>query len=158
LLPEKAKLEKQLQDFLTARGKDRLDATGQSFASPRQTMRAFISALRGSGPDAAAQAAECLDLSAIPKEVRGIETPIVMDALVQVLDRVSYIILQEIPDDPKMPQPYIHFEHPLGNISIGPTMRGTEREWLFTRESVASARTLMRRWRARRFVGRSRPI
>jgi MscS family membrane protein len=142
VLPEKAKLEKQLQDFLTARGQDRLDATGQSLASPRQTMRAFIAALRGSGPGAAAQAAACLDLSAIPEEVRGIETPIVMDALVQVLDRVSYIILQEIPDDPKMPQPYIHFEHPLGNISIGPTLRGTERVWLFTRESVASARTL----------------
>jgi len=142
VIPEKAKLEKQLKDFLTARGNDRLDTTGQSLSSPRHTMRAFIAALRESRGDAAAQAAACLDLSAIPEEVRSIELPIIMDALVQVLDRVSYIILQEIPDDPKMPQPYIHFEHPLGNISIGVTMRGNERVWLFTRETVASARSL----------------
>ena len=142
LLPEKSKLEKQLQEFLTARGKERLDQSNQSLASPRHTMRAFIAALRGSGPDAAAQAAACLDLSAIPEEVRSIEVPIIMASLVQVLDRISYIILQEIPDDPKMPQPYIHFEHPLGNIAIGPVTRGTERHWLFTRETIASARAL----------------
>jgi MscS family membrane protein len=65
-----------------------------------------------------------------------------MDALVQVLDRISYIIPQEIPDDPKMPGAYVHFEHPLGNISIAPVMRGNERVWLFSKESVATARAL----------------
>src|SRR4029079_2885882 len=42
----------------------------------------------------------------------------------------------------KLPQPYVHFEHPLGNITIAPVMRGTERQWLFSRETVASARVL----------------
>src|SRR5439155_20301041 len=69
-MPERAKLEKQLQDFLAARGKDRLDLSPQSLASPRETMRAFIAALRGASADSAAQAAACLDLSAIPEEVR----------------------------------------------------------------------------------------
>ena len=140
--PRRAKLEKQLQDFLAAR--ERTDSTFRRSRWPRrrETMRAFIAALRGSSAYSAAQAAACLDLSAIPKEVRSIEAPIIMDAMVQVLDRVSYIIPQEIPDDPKLPQPYVHFEHPLGSIAIGPVMRGDKRVWLFTHETVASARSL----------------
>jgi MscS family membrane protein len=138
VLPQRAKLEKQLHDFLAARGRDRLDESTQSLASPRSTMRAFINAMHNARIDASA----CFDLAGIPDEVRSLETPIIVDCMGQVLDRISYVILQEIPDDPKMPAAYIHFEHPLGNIAIGPIARGNERVWLFTRESVASARAL----------------
>lgn len=110
--------------------------------SPSDTMRTFVEAMRHGGPDAQEQLRSTLDLSQINPGLVGIEAPVVVDCLAQVLDRISYIILQEVPDDPKATSPYVHFEHPAGNVVITPTMRDGRRVWLFSPETVESIRKL----------------
>lgn len=110
--------------------------------SPSDTMRTFVEAMRHGGPDAADQLRSTLDLSQMNPGLVGIEAPVVVDCLAQVLDRISYIILQEVPDDPKATSPYVHFEHPAGNVVIAPTTRDGRRVWLFSPETVESIRKL----------------
>jgi hypothetical protein len=97
-------------------------------------MQAFISTAFAT--DAAARARRVWICRPF-REVRSIESPIVMDALVQVLDG-SAVILKS----PTIRRCKRMFEHPLGRISIGPVTRGSEHVWLFSRETVASARSL----------------
>jgi small-conductance mechanosensitive channel len=63
--------------------------------------------------------------------------------LIQVIDRIGYVIYQEIPNNPKQRDAYIHFRHPSGNILIAPfvTPDGVT-EWRFTAETLQKLRPL----------------
>jgi MscS family membrane protein len=61
----------------------------------------------------------------------------------QVIDRVGYAIWREVPDDPNRRQPFVVYQHALGDIAIDryPQKDGTVR-WLFTADSLAAARDI----------------
>jgi hypothetical protein len=63
--------------------------------------------------------------------------------LKEIIDRVSFVIYQEIPNNPDRRDAYIHFRHYLGNIVIAPfvTPKG-ETEWRFTADTLQNLRSL----------------
>lgn len=108
--------------------------------SPRETMRDFLTGVRSwsSGGDAVAR--RTMDLSGIPPALLSINAPLYADYLVQIIDRVGYVIWQEIPDDPDQQTPYVHLEHAAGDIVIGPSRdEDGNVDWRFTRETIAAA-------------------
>lgn len=65
-----------------------------------------------------ARALAVMDLSAVPERLYDLEGPIYADFVKRILDRVAYVIWQEIPDEPDRSVPYVYFQHPVGNITI----------------------------------------
>lgn len=106
--------------------------------SPRETMRTFLTGIHAWDAGGAERALSTLDLSFLPVHLGAAEGPILADYLKQVIDRIGYVIWQEIPDDPNRPTPYLHYRHPAGNVSIErvPGDNDSPDEWRF------SARTL----------------
>ena len=112
--------------------------------SPRDTMRSFLEGfgdepVRGSGQR---MARATLNLSGLPEVARDREAPILAGYLKMVLDRVSYVLFQEIPDDPESRTPYVHFEHPSGDIVIGPVETEDGVIWQFTPETLNGIRAV----------------
>ena len=112
--------------------------------SPRDTMRTFLEAfdseaVRGEGQRVARAT---LNLSGVPEVARDREAPILTGYLKMVLDRVGYVLFQEIPDDPDSRTPYIHFEHPSGNIVIAPVETDDGVVWQFTPETLQGIRAV----------------
>ncbi len=109
---------------------------------PRATMRSFISnSLRNVG-DSNAKIRATLNLSNIADVARNRESAILAGYLKMVIDRVGYVIHQEIPDDPDSRTPYAHFEHPIGNIVIAPVETEAGVVWQFTPETLSTIRAL----------------
>jgi len=59
-----------------------------------------------------------MDLSQVPARLHDLEGPIHADYVRRIIDRVAYLIWQEVPDNPDRTVPYVYFQHPLGTISI----------------------------------------
>lgn len=110
--------------------------------SPRETMRSFLTGFAERRDGASRLTLQTLDLSAIYEVAREREAPILAGYLKHVLDRVGYILPQEIPDDPESRVPYVHFEHPRGNIVIAPTVTDNGVGWQFTPETLESIRSV----------------
>jgi small-conductance mechanosensitive channel len=110
--------------------------------SPRDTMTAFLSgfdaAPNGSSPDTLAT----LDFGSATQALRETEGPLLARYLKMVIDRIGYVIVQEIPDDPSSRIPYVHFEHPDGEITIAPVETEDGVIWQFTPETMGSVRAL----------------
>jgi small-conductance mechanosensitive channel len=111
-------------------------------ASPRATMRAFLSAMADGTLEGRRRAALALDLSQVPAAVRASEGPLLAEFLKGVLDRAGLVVLQELPDDPGADESYIHYFHPAGRVAIAPVDRDDARAWLFSASTVASLRGL----------------
>ncbi|MBA3324551.1 MAG: mechanosensitive ion channel, partial [Rhodobacteraceae bacterium] len=109
-------------------------------ATPRQTSRDFAAGTAAWSDGGAVLALATLDMSAIPEALRSTDGPLAAEYIRQIIDRVGYSIWQEVPDDPERRQPYVVYEHALGDIAIGryPQDDGTAR-WLFTAESLEAA-------------------
>jgi len=108
-------LERMLSDLGYASYSEALVARSHS---PREVIRSFLLGMSRWSDGGAEQVLETLDLSYLPPHMRAIEGPILADYLRQVIDRVGYIIWQEVPDDPNMVVPYTFYRHPLGSIRI----------------------------------------
>lgn len=111
-------------------------------ASPRMTMRAFLSAMADGTLEGRRRAALALDLSQVPAAVRASEGPLLAEFLKGVLDRAGLVVLQELPDEPGADEAYIHYFHPAGRVAIAPVEREDARAWLFSAATVASLRGL----------------
>ena len=96
-------------------------------ASPRATMRAFLSAMADGTLEGRRRAALALDLSQVPAAVRASEGPLLAEFLKGVLDRAGLVVLQELPDDPGADESYIHYFHPAGRVAIAPVDRDDAR-------------------------------
>ena len=110
--------------------------------SARDTMSSFRAAFtdwEGTGQERALAA---LDLSELAPATRNQEGLLAAQYLKLVLDRISQIVPQEIPNDPADRLPYVHFEHPAGRIVIAPIGEGDSTKWKFTAETVRTAREL----------------
>ena len=108
----------------------------------RATMRTFMENVKRLDQGGLDRVMATMDLSDIHPSVRAFEAR--RDALYlrSVLDRVSFIIYQEIPNDPDSRVPYVHFEHPRGDIVISPVSQEEGVAWQFTGETLASLRDL----------------
>jgi small-conductance mechanosensitive channel len=84
-----------------------------------------------------------MDLSYVPELLREQEAIIVADYLKQVFDHISYIIWQEIPDNPDQQVPYVFYRHPLGTISVVPVKEGEDTRWKLSPETLSSAPALL---------------
>jgi len=119
----------------------------QEHASPRATLRSFLVAFdtlqQADGEVNFSQAIACLDLSEIPRSLRGQEGPKRAVELKDVLDRTRLIDFEEIPDDPAG-DPYVFLRRSEGDVIIAPAVSG---EWLFT---AATLEALPRLWQATR--------
>lgn len=110
--------------------------------SPRAAMQTFLAAFRdwdGAGPR---QAVSTLDLSDVRGAVREHEGLLAAEYLKNVLARIGWVTLQEIPDDPNDRTPYVHFRHGAGNIVIAPQGDGADTRWRFTAETIRDLRHL----------------
>jgi MscS family membrane protein len=110
--------------------------------SARDTMRSFLDAFHNWDDGGRAQALAALDLSALPEATRDEEGALAALYLKHILDRVSLIITQEIPDDPADHNPYVHFVHPAGRVAIAPIGNDQSPTWKFTSDTVASVRDI----------------
>ena len=113
--------------------------------TPRQTMREFLLGIQDWQIGGKKGVLDTLDLSYLPDRVRQIEGPILADYLKQIIDRVGYVIFQEIPDDPAQPLPYVHYRHPLGSIVIERKVGtgGEPDRWLFSAQTLREAPALL---------------
>ncbi|PAQ02073.1 mechanosensitive ion channel family protein [Mesorhizobium mediterraneum] len=142
--PPLGPLQAKLAEFQAARGEavDMVDSPSK-LASPRDAFKVLLSGVTEAGDPAQA----ALDLRDYTPAVRADEAVLLERYLKKVIDRIGYVYWQEIPDDPKSNTPYVYFEHPSGNIVIGPVETdpagtGNGKIWQFTPETLANIRTL----------------
>ena len=119
LLPDRETLAAERARFLAAMGYETMADLDRARAnSPRNAMREFIEGAKTWNEGGHERALAVMDLSHIPERLHDLEGPIYADFLKRVLDRVAYVIWQEIPDDPDRSVPYLYFQHPVGDIAI----------------------------------------
>jgi len=151
VLPEAERLVADRDRLLAALGHDSKAELDRARAdSPRAAMRDFVLGTRDWEAGGRDRALAVMDLSHIPERLHALEGPIYADYLQRILDRIAYIIWQEIPDDPDRSVPYVYFQHPVGNIALArvsepPAEEGAApvERWKFTTETVESAPALL---------------
>lgn len=110
--------------------------------SPRATMRSFLHGFGTVRNTSGGQIRATLDLRGIADLARDREGLIAAGYLKMVIDRVGYVVFQEIPDDPTSRTPYVHFEHPEGDIVIAPVQTEAGTIWQFTPETLERIRAV----------------
>ena len=138
VVPSSQELQKNIDAGLEALGYSTYNAFYRAAEnSPRQTMADLLFGLRDWQGGGRQLALDTLDLSRVPEQLRAIEGPLAAEYLRQIIDRVGYVILNEIPNDPKSVEPYTHFTHAGGAIVVAPVKRPDETvEWLFTADTI----------------------
>ncbi|MGJ3263326.1 MAG: mechanosensitive ion channel family protein [Salinarimonas sp.] len=134
--PSLDRLEAMLERLRTARG----DVMPGAHGSPRATMRSFLLGFRHgpAGSDPATR--EALDLRGRPELTRAHDAEVLAGYLKRVIDRTGYVIWQEIPDDSGSRTPYVHLEHPRGNVVIAPVETADGITWRFTADTLSTIR------------------
>ena len=117
--------------------------------SPRAVMREFVQGTNSWDEGGRERALAVMDLSAIPERLHDLEGPIYADFVKRIVDRIAYVIWQEIPDDPDRSVPYVYFQHPVGSVTIArvaePSVDGgapTDR-WKISAETLSTAPELL---------------
>ncbi|TVQ88720.1 MAG: mechanosensitive ion channel family protein [Chromatiaceae bacterium] len=111
-------------------------------ASPRDTMRTLITGLVAAPGDPSHEVISTLNMSEIGAAMHAREGPLLARFLKLTLDRVGFLIWQEVPDDPGADTPYIHFQHPMGDIAVAPVETPEGIVWQFTPETLRNIRRL----------------
>ena len=106
--------------------------------SPRATMRTFLDSAVAASKDSDAAlldaAAACLDLSGQPAGTRERSGRELAIKLKEVIDRIQFVVYEQVPDDPAGPPWTFHHEPAIAaDITIAPNADG---EWLFTAATV----------------------
>jgi len=146
IVPTREDMQRDLKRLAGARGFSQFDPQNyRQLRSPRDAMRVFLENIdrMAIDPAAADRVFATLNLSGLDASVRQLEAPLLADYLWQVLNRISFVVLQEIPNDPETTLPYVHFTHPRGEIVIGPGVdEEGRRVFRFTRDTLRSLREL----------------
>lgn len=114
-------------------------------ASARATMRTFLTDMERASKGeqrGLAHAAACLDLSGVNETLRGKKGQELAIQLKQVIDRVRFVVFEEIPEDPAG-EPYVFHRDMSGRGDVI-IARQSDGRWLFTAESVAALPDLVR--------------
>lgn len=143
LPPPPAQLQERLRGLAAYHGEERLNPGYHlQLRNPRDTMRTLLEELRRWQNGGREHVLRTLNLSWINPAIREEEGELAAYYLREVLDRISWVIWQEIPNDPESRVPYVHFRHPRGDIVIAPVETDDGVIWQFTPETLASLRTL----------------
>jgi small-conductance mechanosensitive channel len=142
-LPPRATLRAELASLLEYRG-GKLPHPEEhlELKDPRATMRTFLSEVPRWHKGGQAHVMRTMNLSEINPAIREQEAELFAQYLKQILDRTGSIIWQEIPNDPSARAPYVHFQHPVGNIVIAPVAQDGGMVWQFTPDTLAALRQL----------------
>jgi len=116
--------------------------------SARATMRTFLDAFYQEDGALLDHAAACLDLSAIPANIRQTRGRELAADLKGVIDRTRFVRFEAIPDDPQAP-PWVFLRRAEGEVVINRSENGS---WLFSRSTVAQIDALRRATEAQNVV------
>lgn len=114
----------------------------EGFQSPRDTLKSLILGFNESDRSSVERVIPALNLSGLSDLAKKYEASRLASYLKRTLDRLGVPIWQEIPDDPDDRNPYVYFEHPVGNITIAPVRTSEGVVWQFTPETLKKIRTL----------------
>lgn len=119
--PEPEVLERHLKELLEYRnGVAPPPEAYLALRSPRDTLRTFLEEWKRWDAGGRDHILGTLNLSQVHASVRNEEGELLARYLKHVLERVSLVVYQEVPNDPRSRTPYVHFRHPAGNIKIAP--------------------------------------
>ena len=142
-VPGIKKMEETLRTLMSAREQYEIDPNANlKLANPRDTMRTFIEQYKRWDKNGKAHVISTMNLSSVDPAIWEWQAPLLSHYLLGVLDRLSEIVYQEIPNDPKSKKPYVHFHHPLGNIVIAPYELDGKTRWQFTPETLETIEVL----------------
>jgi MscS family membrane protein len=111
--------------------------------SPRETMRTFLYGMYWFDGRADNPAYGTLDLSGVSDVVRDHEGPLLARYMQRVLDRIGFVIWQEIPNTEGVREPFVYFEHPAGNVILAAAEADDGAvTWRFTPETLRDIRRL----------------
>jgi MscS family membrane protein len=143
VLPPRATLQAALATLLADRGgKLPPPDAYRALTDPRATMRTFLLDVSQWHTGGRPYVLRTMNLSQVHPAIREQEAELFAQYLKQILDRIGHVIWQEIPNDASTRTPYVHFQHPLGNIVIAPVAEEGGIVWQFTPETLASLRSL----------------
>ncbi|PRD42525.1 hypothetical protein C5748_15565 [Phyllobacterium phragmitis] len=138
--PPLAALQAKNTELANARGEP-VDAVTEpaKLRTPRDTFKMLLSGFSGNSDLPADTTLNMRDFSAA---VRDDDARLLGRYLKKVIDRIGYVYWQEIPDDPKSKTPFVFFQHPAGNIVIGPVETDDGVIWQFTPQTLHHIRAL----------------
>jgi len=142
-VPSIKKMEETLRTLMSAREQHEIDTNANhKLTNPRDTMRTFIEQYKRWDKNGKAYVISTMNLSSVDPAIWEWQAPLLSHYLLGILDRLSEIVYQEIPNDPKSKKPYVHFHHPLGNIVIAPYELDGKTRWQFTPETLETIEVL----------------
>ncbi len=107
--PGEEQINKTLQMLLKARGGGDIDPNSNlKLENPRDTMRTFIEQYKRWNKNGKAYVLSTMNLSAVDPAIWEWQAPLLSYYLLGVLDRISEVVYQEIPNDPKSKKHYVH--------------------------------------------------
>jgi MscS family membrane protein len=110
--------------------------------SPRETIKTLMTKFDESDPSSIQRVMQTLNLSELSGLAKQYEAPRLASYLKEALRRVGAQMWQEIPNDPKALEPYVHFQHPVGQITIAPVETDQGTVWQFTPDTLKKIRAL----------------
>ncbi len=145
VVPDPATMQADLRRLLeVSDGQLEAPDAHEQLRSPRDTIQTFLEQYHVWEQTGATDLLfRTLNLSEIVAAARDDEAPLRAQYLKQIMDRVGYVIWQEVPNYPDRQGPYTHFVHPEGRVELEAV--GTEegdRIWQFTPETLATVRPL----------------
>ncbi|TVS00794.1 MAG: hypothetical protein EA406_00170, partial [Rhodospirillales bacterium] len=113
VVPPAEQMERDLRRLLVRRdGELPHPREHHDLRSPRDTMRTFIEQRYALQEGRSDLFLRTMDLSRVAAATRAEYGELQGRFLKQVIDRIGYVIWQEIPDNPDQRAPYVHFRHP----------------------------------------------
>lgn len=142
-IPSMKKMEETLSSLRSAREQHEYNPNENlKLTNPRDTMRTFIEQYKRWKKNGKAYVISTMNLSAVDPAIWDWQAPLLSHYLLGVIDRISEVVYQEIPNDPKSKRPYVHFHHPLGDIVIAPYEADGKTRWQFTPETLETIEIL----------------
>ncbi len=138
-LPNEDVLQRTLKALLKARGKYEIDPNANlSLSTPRATIRTFYEEYDHWEEGGKKYVISTLNLSEVDPAIHEWQAPLLAYYLKSVMDRISTMVYQEIPNDPKSKKPYVHFYHDIDNIIIAPYMVNGKTVWQFAPQTLVT--------------------
>ena len=142
-LPSEVQMKNTLQMLMKARGTHEVDPNANlKLENPRATMRTFVEQYSRWKHNGKKYVISTMNLSAIDPAIWDWQAPLLSYYLLGVIDRISELLYQEIPNDPNSKKPYVHFHHPIGDIVIAPYEVEGKTKWQFTPETLRTIEVL----------------
>ena len=143
IVPDEEEMKETLRTLMTVREQNEIDPNANlQLLNPRDTMRTFIEQYERWNKNGKQYVLSTMNLSAVDPAIWEWQAPLLSYYLLGVIDRISEVVYQEIPNDPKSKKPYVHFHHPFGDIVIAPYEIEGKTQWKFTPETLETIERL----------------